>query len=331
MSEPLQARQEFFFAYDIRMGNPNGDPDENRPRVLPDGTYYVTDVRLKRFIRDFFKSQGELILVDRIEEKTTNLTGRVGHFLAEKGIKTATAQQTRDILLNSFIDARLFGSSFAFKKQKRNDKTVKTEVEVKGKKEKVEWEPIKTLTGAVQLSHGEVLHKAQEVEIRGTSIFASDQDNSHGTFTEFFGLRYGLVGFNGIANEHTAVHSRMVSEDYQSLLRAMWLGVRSAANTRSKTGQVPRLLVNISYKPDHEFQFGNLLDYVKLQGEGDEHNWSSPSDYVLDLSLLRQRLTDFSHHIKKVSYCLSPDIRLSDEDKAFLDQKENLNFDGQSS
>jgi CRISPR-associated protein Csh2 len=331
MSEPLQARQEFFFAYDIRMGNPNGDPDENRPRVLPDGTYYVTDVRLKRFIRDFFKSQGKTILVDKIEDKTTNLTGRVGHFLAEKGIKKATAQEARDILLDSFIDARLFGSSFAFKKQNTSDKTVKTEVEVKGKKEQVEWEPIKTLTGAVQVSHGEVLHKAQEVEIRGTSIFASDQENSQGTFTEFFGLRYGLVGFNGIANEHTAVFSRLSTADYQDLLKAMWLGVRSAANTRSKTGQVPRLLVNVSYKPSHEFQFGNLLDYVKLTGEGDERNWSNPQDYTLDLSLLRQRLTDFSHHIGKVSYCLSPDVRLSPEDKAFLNDKENLNFDGTSS
>ncbi|HRF44651.1 MAG TPA: hypothetical protein PLD30_10510, partial [Candidatus Competibacteraceae bacterium] len=28
------------------MGNPNGDPDENRPRCLPDGRFYVTDVRL---------------------------------------------------------------------------------------------------------------------------------------------------------------------------------------------------------------------------------------------------------------------------------------------
>jgi len=46
----LSNRYEFLFLYDIKMGNPNGDPDENRPRVLPDGTHYVTDVRLKRFV-----------------------------------------------------------------------------------------------------------------------------------------------------------------------------------------------------------------------------------------------------------------------------------------
>src|SRR3954451_22588240 len=66
------------------MGNPNGDPDENRPRRLPDGTFYVTDVRLKRFVRDWLQTQGQAILVDRPEDSATNLTGRVQHFLASK-------------------------------------------------------------------------------------------------------------------------------------------------------------------------------------------------------------------------------------------------------
>ena len=87
MSDLLSSRREFFFAYDIRMGNPNGDPDGNRPRQLPDGTFYVTDVRLKRFVRDFLKSQGKDILVDTIEDKTVNLTGRVADYLAKNNKK----------------------------------------------------------------------------------------------------------------------------------------------------------------------------------------------------------------------------------------------------
>ena len=99
-------------------------------------------------------------------------------------------------------------------------------------------------------------------------------------------------------------------------------------NTRTKTGQVPRLLVNISYKPGHEFQFGNLLDYVETQGDGDERNWKGPQDYRLDLSKLRERLEGFSHHIERVSYCLSPDINLSEDDQTFLSNHHNLDFDG---
>src|SRR5205823_424804 len=80
----LRQGQEFLCLYDIRMSNPNGDPDENRPRRLPDGTFYVSDVRLKRFARDWLKAQGEAILVDRPEDAATNLTGRLQHFLRDK-------------------------------------------------------------------------------------------------------------------------------------------------------------------------------------------------------------------------------------------------------
>jgi len=253
----LSGRREFLFLYDIKMGNPNGDPDENRPRVLPDGTYYVTDVRLKRFIRDFLKSQGHAILVDNIEGKTTNLTGRVVHYLNSMGKAKVEGKELVDILQNSFIDARLFGSSFAFKAEKVKDE--------KGKE--VSWEPKpepKTITGPVQINMGEVLHQAESIDIHGTSIFASDETKSAGTFTTYFGLRYALIGFSGVANEHSAEISRMTDDDYDLFLTALWHGVRSAGNTRTKVGQIPHLVISIEYKPGEEFQFGRLHDYVQL-------------------------------------------------------------------
>jgi CRISPR-associated protein Csh2 len=299
MSAPttLTSRREFVYCYDIKMGNPNGDPDENRPRVLPDKTHYVTDVRLKRFVRDFFKLQGRPILVDKIEGRTTNLTGRVAAHLQATGQREANGAELVNILLGAFIDARLFGSSFAFKKQEGFDLAA---------------EP-KTLTGAVQIMHGEVLHKAYEVDISGTSVFGSDEEKAQGTFTTYYGLRYALIGFNGIANEHSAKVSRMTDEDYAQLLRAMWDGVRAAGNTRTKRGQVPRLLVSVVYKPGHEFQFGNLVDYVKLTPRNgkQETEWSSPDDYIVDVSRLLDRLRQQASRIARLEACLSPDVTLS--------------------
>ncbi|MCA9199773.1 MAG: type I CRISPR-associated protein Cas7, partial [Planctomycetales bacterium] len=95
----LSSRREFLFLYDIKMGNPNGDPDANRPRVLPDGTHYVTDVRLKRFVRDFLKSQGKEILVDSVEGKTTNLTGRVAAHLQANKLAKCEGAELVNILL----------------------------------------------------------------------------------------------------------------------------------------------------------------------------------------------------------------------------------------
>jgi len=306
----LSGRREFLFLYDIKMGNPNGDPDENRPRVLPDGTYYVTDVRLKRFARDFLKSRGHDILVDNIEGKTTNLTGRVVHYLNLNtiGKEKAEGKELVNILLDAFIDARLFGSSFAFKAGKIKDKEGK----------EVEWEPKpepKTMTGPVQLNMGEVLHQAESVDIHGTSIFASDETKEQGTFTTYFGLRYALIGFSGVANEHSARISKMTDADYELFLRSLWHGVRSAGNTRTKVGQVPHLLLSIDYKPDEEYQFGRLHDYIQLKATGDveEKAWSSPMDYYIDVSKLLTRIACQAERIQTVRYALSEDIQILPE------------------
>lgn len=320
--ETLTSRREFLFCYDIRMGNPNGDPDENRPRILPDGNYYVTDVRLKRFVRDYLKTQGHDILVDSIEGRTTNLTGRVGHYLQQKGQPEANGQELVDIILDSFIDARLFGSTLAFKKGEEK------EAGVKGR----EWKPEpKTLTGATQIEQGEVLHQAQEVDIRGTSIFGSAEEKRQGTFTENVVLRYALIGFGGIANEHSAAKTRLTDADYMELLRALWKGVRSAGNTRTKAGQVPRLLVSVVYKPRSEFQLGRLLDYATLSpadGKPPEA-WTGPLDYMMDLSLLRDHLERYAHHVTRIEYDKHPDLQLTSEDEDFLKGTgHHLDFDG---
>ncbi|WP_295401728.1 type I-B CRISPR-associated protein Cas7/Csh2 [uncultured Thiocystis sp.] len=315
----LTSRREILFLYDIRMGNPNGDPDENRPRSLPDGRFYVTDVRLKRFARDYWAAQGQGILVGNIEGRTTNLTGRVAHHLEKIGKAKADGEELVNILLDSFIDARCFGSSLAFKGQKEDeapesqDELQLEPKEAKAKKKPTEWKPKpipKTLTGAVQFNMGEVLHEAEEIQIQGTSVFGSDEEKGQGTFTNYAALRYALIAFHGVANEHSAKKSRLSDADYNALLLALWNGVRSAGNTRTKIGQVPRLLVSVDYRPGEEFQFGNLMDYVKLQPAAGkpERAWASPDDYRVDLSRLLERLAGQHARIAQVRYEVSPDL-----------------------
>lgn len=302
----LSNRNEFLFLYDIKMGNPNGDPDENRPRVLPDNTVFVTDVRLKRFVRDYFKQIGKDILVDTIEGRTTNLTGRVAHYLVKNNKKRAMGPEIVEILQNSFIDARLFGSSYAFKAEEH--KFVDDE-----KKEKWEPKPVpKTMTGPVQINMGEVIHDVEQVDIHGTTTFGSDEDKSQGTFTQYFGIRYGLIAFSGVANEYSAKISRLTDTDYQLFLKALWKSVRESANTRTKRGQMPHFLMNIAYKPESEFQFGRLQDYVKLVPKNgkNEKEWTTSNDYKLNISLLLERLEKYNDKIEKIFYQTSDDLQL---------------------
>jgi CRISPR-associated protein Csh2 len=267
----------------------------------------------------------------------------VQHYLKENKLPMAEGAQLVDILLNSFIDARLFGSAFAFKESGVNkDETDDSEAsestsdasESKAKKgsKADKWDPKphpKTLTGAVQINHGEVLHDAEAVDIHGTSLFGSQESKTQGTFTTYFGLRYALIGFNGIANEHSAQLSHLTETDYNEFLAALWKSVRSAGNTRTKVGQVPRLLLSIEYQDQCEFQFGCLLDYVKLEAVNGklEKEWAGPSDYRVNLSKAIERFNHYQHKIKSISYDVSPDLTFTSDSELPKEWK-RLEFDG---
>lgn len=69
-------RSEILFLYDIVDANPNGDPlDDNKPRLDEENEInLVTDVRLKRTIRDYlhdFKNQE--LFIKEIKDKDGNI------------------------------------------------------------------------------------------------------------------------------------------------------------------------------------------------------------------------------------------------------------------
>ena len=59
-------RKEILFYYQSITANPNGDPGfEDQPRLMSDQTILVTDLRLKRTIREYAKNHlGKTIFVD---------------------------------------------------------------------------------------------------------------------------------------------------------------------------------------------------------------------------------------------------------------------------
>ena len=65
----IQNRYEILFLYECKDCNPNGDPlDENRPGTDPEtGVATVTDVRIKRTIRDYL-----LAREPDVEERVNN-------------------------------------------------------------------------------------------------------------------------------------------------------------------------------------------------------------------------------------------------------------------
>ena len=78
----VSKRSELIFLYDIKDSNPNGDPlDSNKPRMDEETSInLVTDVRLKRTIRDYLLDYGrvEEILQDIETRRASCKMGRPG-------------------------------------------------------------------------------------------------------------------------------------------------------------------------------------------------------------------------------------------------------------
>jgi len=316
MSEPTKNRNEFLFLYDIKNGNPNGDPDENRPRIdNVTKRCYVTDVRLKRFVRDYLiQADGEdQILVTKLGVKTVNLTDRVKESLKDMEESKIEGEVLMGTLLETFSDLRMFGSPLAFKGAPDN------------------WGETSKVTGPIQINFGETLHEVEEVTFHGTSIFRSrgeseGSEQKMGTFTTYYAIPYGLIAFHGIANENAAKTTGLSNDDLDKFKIALWKGVRetSSAHTRTKRDQQPRLLLNIVYKEKieieengtnkevpTEYHIGALEEKVTLKPTVDareEINIRTFRDYTLDFSRLIGAIKKAESKIERIEYCFSPEF-----------------------
>ena len=121
----LQNKIDFALVLRVRNANPNGDPlNGNRPRTDYGGFGEITDVCLKRKLRDRLQEAGHTIFVqsdDRKLDGETSLRNRAESetnglgkeaWNPKKSKKDETAKKACD----KWFDVRAFGQVFAFGK-----------------------------------------------------------------------------------------------------------------------------------------------------------------------------------------------------------------------
>jgi len=269
----LKNRSEFLFIYDIKDANPNGDPlEENKPRVDEEtGQIIVSDVRLKRTVRDYlFDIKGEDVFI--IQEKDEN--GK----LRTKEDRSKDFNDDPEEILTRCIDMRLFGATTA----------------IKGK--------TFTWTGPVQFKFGRSLHKVDgPILVKGTTVMPSSQDKKMGTFREEWVVPYALIGFYGVANEYAAQYTHLKEEDLDLLMEALWKGTKDLI-TRSKFGQMPRLLLRLVYKEKSDFYIGELDKLVKWVPKEDlrEEEVRDITDGVLNIDDLISTIAKYKNKIERI-------------------------------
>lgn len=126
MSNTLSTKIDFAIIFSVKKANPNGDPlNGNRPRTDYDGYGEVSDVCLKRKIRNRLQDMGEAIFVqsdDNRKDEYRSLKERFENLqeikelsnIKDKKEKAKIREKQREIACKTWYDVRAFGQVFAF-------------------------------------------------------------------------------------------------------------------------------------------------------------------------------------------------------------------------
>lgn len=295
-------RSEILFLYDVFRCNPNGDPFENRPRQDPEtGRIDVTDVRLKRTIRDYIlrykrrsKDDGLEIFVRVADEEALTAAQRYERIFGEppKPGKVKVEEAKRR-LIQRCVDVRMFGALVPVPKKA-------------GEEEKGGGIQ---LTGAVQFNPGQSLHAVEIIEIAGTGGFASKEKAKQKTFRREFIVPYALIGFYGVINENLARETGLTEKDVELLMEALWQGTLTL-HSRSKAFHHPRLLLRFDFT--NEVQCGYFLDRIELEHSlEDERHIRSPKDYKVKIDSVLEAVCRRKENLARVECWVDSGLKLS--------------------
>ncbi|MCL1850188.1 MAG: type I-C CRISPR-associated protein Cas7/Csd2 [Bacteroidetes bacterium] len=112
----LEKKIDFALVFGVKNANPNGDPlSGNMPRTTIDGVGELSDVCLKRKIRDRLQEAGEKIFVQSDENRIDEYKTLKDRAVSELKDAMNDAKKLTEKACKTWIDVRAFGQLFAYK------------------------------------------------------------------------------------------------------------------------------------------------------------------------------------------------------------------------
>lgn len=301
----VQNRSEIVFLIDAQDCNPNGNPlGENRPRVDPvTGQAAVTDVRLKRYLRDQLVDDDHGVFVRKTEEGTSGSRAALALDVLGDVASVEDLEAIDDIsatFLTKATDVRYFGATLSFNKDPEDElhKAVKKQFNSGN------------YTGPVQFSPARSLNEVQLNEETNslTSVISTQEEKDVGGFDlDDHRIKYGMFPFHGLVNEHGAEDTGLTQEDVERLDTLCWRAIKNQTISRSKVGQEPRLYMRVEYNQSG-FHIGDLQNGLSLNrevaGDGDrpldDEAIRNVTDVCVDVTECVDRLTTAADRIEAV-------------------------------
>ena len=287
----IQNRSEIAFVIDAKDTNPNGDPltADNEPRIDPvTGQCVVTDVRLKRYLRDQLVEDDHVVLIANPNDEVLTRKEMYDAVESEMGVSTDEAEPEE--LLEAFVktaaDVRYFGATISLDTDLAEDLPNQFE-------------------GPVQFNHGRSYHEvARNTESKQLATVIANEDDDggkkdQGTFATDNRISYGVIGFGGRINDNAAKDTHLTEDDVERLDTLCWRALKNQTVTRSKAGQQPRLYIRVEYKQGG-FEIGRLNDRIGVDSDLPEDEIRGTDDFNLDVSELVTTLADNDARIDTV-------------------------------
>ena len=334
----ISNNSDFLFLYEAIQSNPNGDPDqENKPRMDYDTkTNLVTDVRVKRFIRDYLKWHQHSVFVDMEGDSQVSVDTKLIHVLnrlleddqvVDKIFQNAPDQKKRyeEIIASRKKDETI---ADALKNKNNLKKKENQELNYHILKEMVKqiYPDIrmfgsafaaqgftKSYTGAIQLNWG---YSLNPVELMDSDSLVTIMNDGSSTFGKDYRVHYSLLAFNGTINRFAAQTTGLNENDVAIFRDAIWNSI-TALPTRSKLNQYPKLYLEIIYNDGfHNGCFGDLRNLVDTQPKDgiQDKQVRSLKDLKVDFSSLESIIQEnkgTNKPIKDVIVKKAPDIQIN--------------------
>ena len=226
--ENLKNKIDFAVIVCVKNANPNGDPlNGNRPRVNYDGFGEISDVCIKRKIRNRLMEGGKSIFVQSDDNKVDKYKSLKERIDGELNVDMKDGKKYREEVCKKWLDVRTFGQVFAYKA------VAKKASAKKGKKEEVADEDEEQGDDkAVSIGiRGPVsLHSAfsvSSVNITSTQITKSVSGEGDGTKrgSDTMGMKHrvdhGVYVFYGSMNPQLASKTGFSDEDAEAIKEAL--------------------------------------------------------------------------------------------------------------
>ena len=209
----LQNKIDFAVVFTATNANPNGDPlNGNRPRETYEGFGEVSDVCIKRKIRNRLQDMGQKIFVQMDERADDGFSSLKERADANAELKAAGKNKTEyaRVACKQWLDVRTFGQVFAFKGGKSEGEKAESGVSV-GIRGPVSIHPA--------LSHGSV--DIESIQITKSVNSEPGDKKSSDTMGTKHRIVFGLYSFYGSINCQLAEKTGFSEEDAELIHEAL--------------------------------------------------------------------------------------------------------------